>query len=185
MPSLIEAKKQIRQSIKAQISRLSEDERTKLSTNLMLQVEQHPRFVKSQTILLFYSLPDEPLTHRFISSWAERKQILLPVVTSDEDMAVRRFQSNDMLTEGRFKIEEPDGVDFTDYASIDLVIVPGIAFDPKGHRLGRGRGYYDRFFSHPELQHIYKIGICYPCQFLNAVPAENHDIRMDEVLIAK
>lgn len=75
---------------------------------------------------------------------------------------------------------EPTGELFTDYDLIDVAIVPGMAFDREGHRLGRGKGYYDRFLA--QLPHIYKIGICFPFQLVDKVPADVHDILMDEVI---
>ena len=66
------------------------------------------------------------------------------------------------------------------YQAIDLAIVPGMAFDPQGHRLGRGRGYYDRFL--PLIPQAYKIGLCFPFQLVGNVPTEPTDIAMDEVV---
>ena len=75
---------------------------------------------------------------------------------------------------------EPAGPPFTDYHSISVALVPGMAFDAAGHRLGRGRGYYDRFLSaHPPL---YKIGVCFPFQRVAEVPSEEHDVAMNEVI---
>ena len=83
---------------------------------------------------------------------------------------------------------EPIGEPFTDYAQIDVCLVPGVAFDAAGHRLGRGRGYYDRFLSKlyspshfPALSPL-KIGVCFPFQRVAEVPSEPHDILMDEVI---
>ena len=72
------------------------------------------------------------------------------------------------------------GALFTDYATIDLVIVPGVAFDRDGNRLGRGKGYYDRLL--PRIPSAYKVGICFPFQIIEEVPAEPFDIRMDEII---
>ena len=84
------------------------------------------------------------------------------------------------LQEGAFHILEPVGEPFTDYDQIDVALVPGMAFDAAGHRLGRGKGYYDRFLAaHP---HLHKIGVCFPFQRVAEVPSEAHDIIMDEVI---
>ena len=66
------------------------------------------------------------------------------------------------------------------FLSIELVVVPGMAFDKQGHRLGRGKGYYDRLL--PKLTNAYKLGVCFPYQYIEEVPTDEHDIRMDEVL---
>ena len=69
---------------------------------------------------------------------------------------------------------------FTNYALIDLIVVPGVAFDTKGNRLGRGKGYYDRLLPH--IPSAYKAGICFPFQIVEEVPAESFDILMDEII---
>ena len=58
--------------------------------------------------------------------------------------------------------------------------MPGVAFDHDGNRMGRGKGYYDRFL--PLIPSTYKIGICFPFQMITSIPAEEHDIRMDEII---
>jgi 5-formyltetrahydrofolate cyclo-ligase len=75
---------------------------------------------------------------------------------------------------------EPVGQPFNDYDQVELAVVPGVAFDAEGHRLGRGRGYYDRFL--PLLPHAYKLGLCFDFQKVEHVPTDANDIRMDEVL---
>ena len=69
---------------------------------------------------------------------------------------------------------------FTDYAAIDFIVVPGVAFDAKGNRLGRGKGYYDRLL--PRIPSAYKAGICFPFQLVEEVPAESFDVRMDIII---
>ena len=64
--------------------------------------------------------------------------------------------------------------------AIDLIIVPGVGFDRQGNRLGRGKGYYDRLL--PRIPSAYKIGICFPFQLVEEIPAEPFDIRMDEIV---
>ena len=125
------------------------------------------------------NLPDEVNTHDFIRKWSVQKQILLPVVIGNE-LELRRYTGPQDLKKGAYGIEEPVGEPFTDYASVDLAIIPGVAFDAHGNRLGRGKGYYDRLL--PRLPHTYKIGICFPFQLLEEVPTEALDVRMDEVL---
>ena len=81
-----------------------------------------------------------------------------------------------------FHIDAPQGPAFLDFSSIDLIVVPGVAFTLDGSRLGRGGGYYDRFLSRPEIQHAATIGICFPCQLLDRLPVEPHDVRMDHII---
>lgn len=112
------------------------------------------------------------------------KQIVLPCVVDDQHLELRRYTGvQDLRISERFRIPEPIGEVFTDYAAIDLALIPGMAFDAKGHRLGRGKGYYDRLLSHPAFRNIRKIGVCFDFQVLPDVPAEPHDSVMDDLII--
>lgn len=155
---------------------LLEDE----SKDLMQKLEQHPRFLEAQTVLLYYSLPDEVFTHQLVERWSGKKEILLPVV-SGEELALHRYVGKENLREGSFGIWEPTGVPFTAYETISFVLVPGMAFDLYGNRLGRGKGFYDRLL--PKLINAYKLGICFSFQYLDfEIPHDNFDCQMNEVL---
>lgn len=135
----------------------------------------------SSPILAYWPLPDEvdirPLINTLV---AEGAMVLLPKVTGDETIELRRYTVMDNLCEGAFHIMEPVGETFIAHDQIRVALIPGVAFDAAGHRLGRGRGYYDRFLAaHP---HLHKIGICFPFQHVASVPADSHDISMDEVV---
>ncbi len=141
-------------------------------------LESHPAFRAAQTILLYYSMKDEVQTHDFVEKWSKDKRILLPVVV-DNDLELRVYSGIQSLRIGSYGIEEPVGEPFTDYESIDMVIVPGVAFDLSGRRLGHGKGYYDRLLPHISA---YKAGICFPFQLVEEVPSEEFDIRMDTII---
>ena len=147
----------------------------------LTKLSRHPRLADAHTVLLYSALPDEvptlPLLNRLST---EGKTVLLPRVVSDTDMELRRYTGSNDMEQGAFGIMEPTGKLFTDYENIDVAVVPGMAFDREGHRLGRGKGYYDRFLT--RLSHTYKIGICFPFQLVDLVPADAHDILMDEVI---
>ena len=96
-------------------------------------------------------------------------------------MELRRYTGPADLALGAYNIMEPTGELFVDYASIDLAVIPGVAFDREGNRMGRGKGYYDRLL--PKLRSTYKIGICLPFQLVERVPTDEHDVKMDEVII--
>lgn len=151
-----------------------------LATNsiaLLEQLEQHPHFIASRTLLLYYSLGDEVQTHDFVEKWYTTKKIILPVVVGDE-LELRHYTGKSCLKEGAFHIKEPTGKVFTQFNEIDLAIIPGVSFDKQGNRLGRGKGYYDKLL--PKLS-SYNIGICYQFQVCKEIPAEPFDKKMDEV----
>ncbi len=137
-----------------------------------------PQVRWARVIMAYCALPDEVSLEPLFSKWlAEGKRIVLPRVTGDTTMELCSYLGADQLQPGAFGIMEPTGALFTDCDQIDVAVVPGMAFDRDGHRLGRGKGYYDRFL--PQLPQAYKIGICFRSQLLDGVPTSNHDIIMD------
>lgn len=158
-------------------------ERKALSLRIMELLEQNDAFIRAGVVLMYYSLPDEVYTHSFIEKWSARKKILLPVVKNKTEMEIREYTGKQDLKEGAFHIWEPSGNLFTDYNQIETAVIPGIAFDKDGHRLGRGGGYYDRLLPH--LSKAYKLGVCFPFQMLDALPHEEYDCVMDEVITAR
>ncbi len=166
-------RKQIREEKKNQ-----DPERLKiLSSALLACLEKHPRFIASNTVLLYHSLGDEVQTHAFVEKWYREKKVLLPVVRGDI-LELRHYTGKECLEAGSFGIEEPTGENFTDYEEIELGIIPGMSFDRQGNRLGRGKGYYDKLLP---LLRSYNIGICYQFQAREEIPSEPFDQPMDEV----
>ncbi len=135
---------------------------------------------ESRVVMAFWPLPDEvdvrPLIDRLV---AEGRTVVLPKVTGDETMELRRYTSQADLSEGAFHILEPVGEPFVDYEQIDVALVPGVAFDAAGHRLGRGRGYYDRFLAEHLAPRL--IGVCFPFQRVAVVPVDAHDVVLDQI----
>lgn len=124
-------------------------------------------------------MKDEVQTHSFIEKWRAEKKIILPVVIGDI-LELRLYSGPADLKPGPYGISEPTGELFTDYSSIDIAIIPGVAFDLAGHRLGHGKGYYDKLL--PQLTTATKIGICFPFQVVEEVPTEPFDRKMDIII---
>ena len=144
-----------------------------------------PRLVEAQTSLAYYSLPDEVCTRQLIDELiADGKTVLLPKVLDAGRMELRRYTGPHDLTEGAYGIMEPVGEPFTDYALIDIALIPGMAFDASGHRLGRGRGYYDRFLNSQwsMVNGQWLIGLCFDFQKVPVLPSDDHDIPVDIVI---
>jgi len=176
---LIEAKKQLRKEIKQLKLLMSDHERIQRSELLFSKLERNIHFINSNTILLYWSMKDEVHTHDFIQKWSALKKIILPVVNNDT-IVLKVFTGKNNLKQGeKYEIFEPVGEIFDDYDSIDLAIVPGIAFDSKGNRLGRGKAYYDKLL--PKIK-AYKIALCFFFQYLKEVPTDEFDIKVDEVI---
>lgn len=146
----------------------------------MSKVEELDRFREAKVVLLYWSMEDEVQTHDFVEKWYKSKTILLPCVDGD-DLRLRQYTGADCMREGeQFGIGEPTGEEYTDLESVDAIIVPGVAFDKEGHRMGRGRGFYDRLLK--STPNAYKIGVCFDFQMVENVPVEPHDVMMDRVV---
>ncbi|MDR1755402.1 MAG: 5-formyltetrahydrofolate cyclo-ligase [Culturomica sp.] len=169
------ARKKIRELKKA----ATPEEKQQESEAVWSELEQTEAFAKARVILTYWSMEDEVRTHDFISRWAGKKCFLLPCVKGDT-LELRRFDGREKLSPGEsFAIPEPAGRLWEEPSAIDLIIVPGVAFDKKGNRLGRGKGYYDRILK---TSTAYKIGVCFSFQLWGSVPVEAHDIPMDYVI---
>ena len=170
-------KKELRAQIKALKKQHSKEQLLEQSEQILSKLEQHPDFIKSKKIMLYSALPDEVQTKAFLEKWHLKKQIVLPTVVGDDIIPVE-FAADTTFAVGDFNILEPQNEPYT--GDFDLIIVPGVAFDRNGNRLGRGKGYYDRFLCH-HLD-VKRIGICFDFQLVDEVPSEPFDIRMDEVI---
>lgn len=170
-------KEELRQKMRQIKRQFTRQQLEELSLPIVARLKD--RIKDTQTIVAYYSLPDEVNTHDLIDDLVVAgKTVLLPKVIDGETMELRRYNGRRNLKEGMLHLLEPDGEPFTDYSHIDLVLVPGMAFDSCGHRLGRGRGYYDRFLS----SLFTSIGVCFDFQKVPEVPIDEHDVPVDEVI---
>ena len=139
-----------------------------------------PLLCEAKVILAYYSFPDEVDTHTLIQELvAEGKTVLLPKVLDDTTMELRQYAGPQDLSEGAYHIMEPMGAPFKDFSQIDVALIPGLAFDTNGHRLGRGKGYYDRFLTAFTGK---TIGVCFDFQKVAEVPVDAHDVAVDRVV---
>ena len=170
-------KEELRQQIRQIKRQFTPQQLEELSLPIVARLRQ--RLNDVQTIAAFYPLPDEVDIRPLLDEWiAEGKTVLLPKVIDDKTMEWYPYRGSHELKEGAFHIMEPVGV--TEGRFFCYILVPGVAFDGAGHRLGRGRGYYDRFLaSHPDLC---KIGVCFDFQKVAEVPVDTFDITIDEVI---
>lgn len=170
-------KKKIRKEICELKEKISAEEKNYRSKKLFEKIENLGAFKEAQTIMLYWSLPDEVQTHEFILKWANEKRFVLPVVTNT-GLEIRLFDGiENLVASGKFNIFEPQGSQFSD--DIDLIIVPGLAFDKNNNRIGRGKAYYDNILPHLSAL---KIGVCFDFQLLDQVPVSAHDVKVDMVV---
>lgn len=174
-------KKELRRQIKELKLELDANAALSSSNKIFADIESLPEFKPAKSILVYWSLPDEVQTHSFIGKWYTSKNILLPLVV-ENDLELRVFSGMDCL-EARppFGILEPVNGALASISEVEMVIVPGVAFDLNGNRMGRGKGYYDRLLKQ---KNIYKVGVCFSFQLVNEVPTNNDDVKMNKIIYA-
>lgn len=177
-------KKELRRYIREQKRHFTPQQLGEMSLGIMSLLLSNSHIQKADTILMYHSLPDEVDTHSALDKLlAMGKKVLLPKVVSDTEMTIHEYTGQDSLQPSEpYGILEPTTPELSivNCQLSIVIVVPGMAFDKHGHRLGRGKGYYDRFLS--RIPNIYKIGVCFPFQLIDKVPSEPTDILVDEVL---
>ncbi len=174
----METKHTIRQQIKDLKRCISESNKIEATNKVASAIEQLPYFKSASNILLYHSLPDELNTHSMIDKWSAYKSIFLPRI-NDNELEILHANNTQL---GAFNIQEPVGSTIIPLSTINIAIIPGVAFDKNGVRLGRGKGYYDRLLCQCN---VIKVGICYDFQLLEKLPSDSHDIPMDIVITPK
>ena len=145
-----------------------------LSAKIMERLEETDLFRQASCIALYHAIPGEVQTAALIEKWYREKKLLLPLIKGN-DLRLLLYAGKDSLKAGAFGILEPteDCVAVPE-SEIDLIIVPGVAFDRQHNRLGRGKGFYDRFLAaHPGFT---TVAAAFEFQLFDAVPFEETDI---------
>ena len=174
-------KNELRSLIRQRKRQFTQQQLCELS--LLIIDRLRPMLSGADTIVAYYSLDDEVDTRGFINELlTDGKTVYLPRVVSDNEMVLCRYTGADSLSKGAFGIMEPIGESISADAHIDVMLVPGMAFDAKGHRLGRGKGYYDRFLSSLTRPLPQLIGVCFDFQKVDFIPTETFDVSVDVVV---
>ena len=197
-------KEDLRREIRRRKQQYTPSQLEELSEPIIARLR--PLLVDARVILAYYSLPDEVNTHQLIDDLvAEGKTVLLPKVLDTTTMELRLYTGPHDLAPGPFGILEPTGSPFHlstfspfPPSSEMVALIPGVAFDALGHRLGRGRGYYDRFLrtmgTVPSVSSAanYRgtvpsvrpclLGLCFDFQKVPSVPVDPTDISVDQVI---
>ena len=136
-------------------------------------------YIRAESVMLYFPLGSE-IDTSYISerAFADGKRVIYPVTDEASGrMAAVEVTNNSEFVRGGFGIREPRGEEYT--GKIDLIIVPGVAFDRRGGRLGFGKGCYDAFLDDTDA---FKIGLCYGIQLSDKLPTEEHDVQMDMIV---
>lgn len=183
-------KKKIRKEIKNLFKTLSPEDFNTKSEQVLANLTELDVWKNAETILIFLSLPDEISTALIIDkALHEGKKAAVPRIKNN-DLVFHLISSldSDFITHplGMDEPRENTPVIIPDSLSPDktLILVPGLAFDKNCFRLGRGKGFYDRFLSSVDKS-IIKAGIGYDFQLIASVPVEEHDFSLDMIVTDK
>jgi 5-formyltetrahydrofolate cyclo-ligase len=172
-------KTEIRKIIREKKKQFSLAEKKEKSEVIFNQIESLEQFRSANTIMAYWSMDDEVHTHDLILKFLGKKQIILPVVKGDV-LELKEFTGKtNMMVGESYGIKEPEGDPFYEIDKIDLIVVPGVAFDINNNRLGRGKAYYDNLLIKTQAL---KVGVCFDFQLLDFVPVDEHDVKMDLVI---
>ena len=174
-------REEIRREVRKKRKGLSGIQALEMSLRICEKVVTMPEYVAAKRVMCYSSLPEEVQTSSLI--WAIRRsgrQLFLPAVTEDGLLAVRVHEDTAMFRD-KLGIETPRG-EPEPPENIDLVLVPGIAFDRAGSRLGFGRGYYDRFLAQCACPFI---ALAFDLQVVPDSPRAEHDVAMHKIVTEK
>jgi 5-formyltetrahydrofolate cyclo-ligase len=177
-------KKQLRQQIRDRLAAVRPADlqaRSAAACRLLCETDEYRH---SDVIMIFLSMPLEVDTSFIaIQAWRDGKRILAPRV-SWEQRRMLPVEIQSLTTDvepGPMGIREPTEGMPVPVLDIDLVVVPGLAFDERGNRLGRGRGFYDRFLQHKDMRAV-SCALALEDQIVPEVPVGEHDKRVDMIV---
>lgn len=178
--SLNNAKAGLRQQVRARLKAMTSAQREAASREIRSRLRQQVSWQSASSVLFFAPMADEPDVWPLLKeNLATGKTVGLPRFSPEASRYVAG-QVCDLARDiriGRFQIREPtEACPELALSKFDLILVPGVAFDHKGRRLGRGQGYYDRWLK--DARRATLCGVAFAEQWLAEIPAENHDITM-------
>jgi 5-formyltetrahydrofolate cyclo-ligase len=178
-------KQEIRKA--AHANRASQENKDSVSHAIVERFMGLPEYTSAKTVMFYIDVRDEVRTrHALPTAIQGDKRIVIPYCV-DGELELFHLESMDELDVGMYKILEPKASLRTVAAKrlqptdLDLVMVPGVAFDKQGGRTGHGKGYYDKLLEHARLD-APLIALAFECQLFPEIPCEEHDIYMDKVV---
>lgn len=180
---MISIKSKIRKLMLEQRSLLSQSELYSKSSIIIDKLICLDVYINAKVIMCYVDFKNEVMTKDFLrQSLSLGKIVAVPCVVDDNNMlAVQIFDMDKDLQSGKFGIPEPIYPKAISSKEIDLIIIPGVAFDKNKNRIGYGKGYYDRYLQNIKSDCV-KVGIAFEEQICNNIPVEDCDVQMDIVI---
>ena len=181
-------KQQIRDQ--AHTNRNAQENKDELSREIIARCMALPEYQRAQTVLFYLDVRSEVRTRNDLDkALASGKKIVVPYCV-DGELELFHLEQTDELSVGMYRILEPKpelrtvAAKKVDVSEIDMIIVPGVAFDRRGGRTGHGKGYYDKMLEHarPDTP---LIALAFECQLFDEIPMQDHDVFMDKVITEK
>lgn len=181
-------KQQIREQ--AHANRNAQENKDELSREIVARCMALPEYQQAKTVLFYLDVRSEVRTRNDLdNALASGKKIVVPYCV-DGELELFHLTHPDELAVGMYRILEPKAELRTveahkvDVKEIDLIIVPGVAFDREGGRTGHGKGYYDKLLEHarPDTP---LVALAFECQLFDKIPMQDHDVYMDKVITEK
>lgn len=178
-----------KRAIRAEVqgTRRNQAHREELSARVWEKVFALPEYQSARTVMVYVDMPGEVRTQVYLPGVQRQgKQVVVPYCDGKE-LGLFLLESLTELTPGVLGILEPSrelrslSAKRADVSRLDLLIVPGVAFDRQGARLGHGKGYYDRLLSRVRADALL-VGVAFECQLVPDVPMLAHDVYMDRVI---
>ncbi len=180
-----ELKTKIREQ--AHAARKDQPEKDQVSQTIVDRVMQLPEYQQAKTVMFYVDVRTEVRTRQALpAALASGKRVVIPYCV-DGELELFHLESMDELELGMYRILEPKAelrgilAKHTPVEELDLILVPGVAFDRRGGRTGHGKGYYDKLLEHA-LSRTPLVALAFECQLFPEIPMQHHDIYMDKVV---
>lgn len=171
-------KQQIRDEMLKKRNELDSSKAKEKSSEIIKKVCLLKEFKESKVIHCYISNGKEVETLNFIKGICNNKKIVVPYFVNN-CLESSIFKESDQLKKGNFDFLEPSKPENFPKKDINLIIIPGIAFDKKGNRIGYGKGCYDKFLDQIPAK---KIALAYDFQIVDNIPEEEHDVKVDCII---
>ena len=171
-------KKAFRKDILHKRKQLSQEKIKEKSKKIGKNLFDLDVFNKENNVMFFVSFGKEVYTHDMIEKCFEERVVIVPKAFGDYLLPCKINSLGELRT-FNFGIKEPIDEDVFPLGEIDVIVVPGLAFNEKGERIGYGKGFYDRFLS---KCNAIKVGLCFEEFIVDKIPTQDHDIKVDFII---